>query len=295
MKLHIPHITVISVLLMLSACETESSPKGVNPSEMKVFAKYKGHTWNEGMQISIFDGLLSNLKFSAAESSEHAEFISESKIDEMAEDLYALYPFDADAIRTESGIELSIPDIQVPSANGMDESASKAIAYEDDFADSITLDFHDVCSYFKFSVNDDDKIVKVQIEGGKNEFLAGTAVVSCSGSEPVITVVDGTECITMGSSSPMDGEYVISVLPAVLQDGLTVTLIAEDESIIKKTIIAKDADGLVSALVFVRGRVNRTPISFDNVFAPVIEVPVTCWINGNTDRYNFNEISDLWK
>ena len=294
MKLHIPHISIISVLLIFSACETESTPNAVNPSEMKVFAQYKGYSWNAGTEISIFDGL-SNLKYSAAETSEHAEFISELKIDEMAEDLYALHPYDEDAIRTEAGIKLTIPSTQVISAPGMDERASKAIAYEDDFADSITLDFQDVCSYFKFSVTSDDKIVMVQIEGGKNEFIAGSAVVSCSGSEPVINIVGGAECITMISSSPMDGEYVICVLPAVLQDGLSVTLTAEDGSVIKKTIIAKNDDGLVSALVFVRGRVNRTPIMFDSVFAPVIEVPVSCWINGNTDSYRFNELSDIWK
>lgn len=320
-------ISALSALLLLSSCQNgkEDTP-GLKLSEMKVFADYEDFSWNEGTAISVFDGS-ANHRYVAASSGNTSEFTSDALLDDSAKDLYALYPYDETAVRTETGLEVTFPSEQNVSSVGFDADACVAAAYTDEFEDGIRFALEELYSCFKFSVDAEDKVVQVTLSAVAGEYLAGMVEVAFSDDEPVMKVLEGSGSVTFRSSSPMDGTYVICLLPAVLQEGIAATLTAEDGSVAEKTIKAKNDAGNDVALELVRGRMNNDPVVFADLFAseapdtpdpdvpdtpvdpdpvdpdtpvgpdpddPVDPEPVIVWVNGNIGSYVLNDILDLW-
>ena len=299
-------ISALSALLLLSSCQNgkEDTPV-LKLSEMKVFADYEDFSWNEGTAISVFDGS-ANHRYVAASSGNTSEFMSDALLDDSAKDLYALYPYDENAVRTETGLEASLPSEQNVTSAAVDADACVAVAYADEFDENISFSFKELCSYFRFSVDAEDKVVQVSLSGGADEYLAGKVEVTFSNDEPQISVVEGSAAVTLKSSSPMDGTYVICLLPAVLQEGIVATLTAEDGSVAEKTIKAKNDAGNDVALELVRGRMNSEPVVFADLFVPdvpdetvdpdnpVDPEPVIIWMNGNIGSYILNDVLDLW-
>lgn len=235
---------------------------------------YRTLMWSQGDAVSILDGM-SNVHYSTSEEGASVRFTSDAGISDEAEDVYAVYPYSEDARRTEDGIRVVVPGDQTVSAPGFDPKSSLAVAYTSKISQETHLDFMNLCSYFKFTVPSEDQVMEVVLRGGEKEYLAGKVDVTFSKGIPSCSVVDGLNEITFRSAVPMNGTYIVPLLPCVLQEGLSVTLKSKDGRSAVHKVIAKDETGLVSAVTFLRGKVNKATLSFSQPkwrTAPVAEV-----------------------
>ena len=240
--------------------------------DISLYAYGKNLSWEQNDSISVFDGY-SNHKYTAEFKGDTSKFLSQSSLSEDSFDLYALYPYDSEVIRTEAGLNLDFPSEQTVSILDMDSSADIYVAYTKDLENNTYLKFQPICSYFSFSVKEEYGVVKVILSGSENEYLAGKVNVTFSNKEPQITLLEGIKEVSVTSSTPMDGIYQVCVLPAVLQEGLTVEFIREDGTTAQKRIVAKVEGGIETAMIFVRGRCNSSPIDFENPFPTISDNP----------------------
>lgn len=217
--------------------------------------------WKAGDSISILDGF-TNVCYVTSEGGRKVTFTSEFGISDEALDVYAVYPCDSTARRLEDGLEVIMPSSQRVDTTVMDPKASVAVAYASPLKTETQLDFDNICSYFKFTVPAEDKIVQVILEAGNDEWLAGTVKAAYADGELQTEVVEGRNRIVFSSESPMSGTYVIALLPCVLQDGLNVGLKSADGRSATHHVIAKDENDVISALTFARNKINRFALSF---------------------------------
>ena len=262
---------ILTLCILFTACERHGGDIQPDVADVSLYAEYKMISWEKGDSISVFDGQ-SNLLYTASIQGDTSEFVSESKL-EPIDDLYALYPYDNSAVRTDYGLDLHFPSVQKVRYPGFDSTACVAVAYVSDLQGKTLFQFKELCSYFNFSLKGEYGVVKVRLSGGEGEYLAGNIDVAFSKGEPQITVYEGIDSVTLYSDSVMEGTYQICVLPSVLQDGLTVTFFNSEGKEAEKRVVSVNVDGYESALVFVRGRANRIPIAFENPFEMEPETP----------------------
>lgn len=296
---HLPHF--ISALLLIVACtETPKEEEvqvpgasvsflaGIEETKAVVADDFSAFKWEAGDIITVLDGI-SATRYSTAESGSQVLFTSEKGIADNVKQVFAAFPISADAHKSTSGIELTVPSVQNVHAPGMDLSAAPLVACADNPGIRTPLVFRSICSYFKFTVPSSDNVVSITLKGGENEYLAGKIDVTFEKGIPVIDVVDGTNRIDFTSSSPMNGVYVIPLLPVVLSEGLEVTLRTTDGRTAIHKVIAKDENDVVSAIEFRRDKVNHFTLSFSEPVwreAPVAEV---LSVSSSTAAFRFSE------
>lgn len=235
---------------------------------------YRTMFWNQGDSVSVMDGT-SNVKYLTSEEGISVKFTSETGISDEAEDVYAVYPYSENIRRNEDCVQVVMPGEQTVSAPGFDSKSALVVAYAPKITQETKLDFKHLCSYFKFTVPAEDEVVEVILRGGDKEYLAGKVDVIFEKGIPSCSVVEGLTEITFRSEEPMNGTYIVPLLPCVLQDGLSVTLKGKDGRSAVHKVIAKDETGLVSAVTFLRGKINKATLGFDQPKwrnAPVAEV-----------------------
>ena len=261
-------------------------------TKMTISEDYRTLYWTAADAISVLDGT-SNVFYETSDEGAKVRFTSNDGISDDAEDIYAVYPYSEAAHRIGDGVQVIMPAQQTVSAPGFDPKSSLAVAYTSSISKETLLDFKNLCSYFKFTVPSEDEVVEVILRGGEKEYLAGKVNVTFDKGIPSCTVVDGISEITFRSETPMNGVYIVPLLPCVLQEGLSVTLKCRDGRSAVHKVIAKDESGLESAVIFVRGKVNKATLGFDHPkwrSAPVAEV-VDAAASTVTFRWSENEFS----
>ena len=246
-------------------------------TKVTVSDDYRMLYWSAADAISVLDGT-SNVHYETSEEGTKVRFTSETGVSDEAEDVFAVYPYSEAAHRIDDGVQVVMPAIQTVSAPGFDSVSSLAVAYTSTISQQTTLNFKNLCSYFKFTVPSEDEVIEVILRGGEKEYLAGKVNVKFDKGIPSFTVVEGISEITFRSLTPMDGTYIVPLLPCVLQNGLSVTLKSKDGRSAVHKVVAKDETGLESAVTFVRGKINRATLGFDQPkwrSAPVAEVVAT--------------------
>lgn len=276
---------VAIMVAIISSCQEKEQDIALDGSEVvfvasteetKVSLSDDGRTlvWNAGDAISVLDGT-SNVRYATSDDGVKVKFTSDEGISDDAEDIYAVYPYSGQARRIENGLKVVMPSEQTVSAPGFDPHSSLAVAYASSVYQETKLDFKNLCSYFKFTVPSEDEVVEVILRGGEKEYLAGTVNVTFSKGEPSAEVVEGLNAITFRSETPMNGTYIVPLLPCVLQNGLSVTLKSNDGRSSVHKVVAKDESGAESAVTFRRDKINKATLSFDQPRwrnAPVAEV-----------------------
>ena len=253
-------------MMFCVSCDiTAPQASDIKVSEISLHAYGKAVTWEQNDSISVFDGM-ANLLYQAESAGDTSKFISQFVLDEDVVDLYALYPYSKTAYRTDNGLVFTLPSVQDVTSDPGNALSCINVAYTDDLFENTYLHFKEICSYIKFSLGIQSSVVKVTFEGGQDEFLAGDIEVAFSSKEPQSSIVDGTNSVSLSSGNVMSGTYYVCLLPTVLQKGLKVTFYAADGACVEKKIVAQKTDGKESALVLVRGRVNREVIDFGNPF-----------------------------
>ena len=240
----------------------QESEQEIALDRVSVSDDYRTLSWSAGDEISVLDGT-SNVLYSTSDEGTSVKFTSQAGISDEAGEVYAVYPYDAESRLTENGLQVTVPHQQSVSDPGFDASSVLAVAYSSDLSSETYLDFKHLCSYFKFTVPSEDNVTEVILRGGEKEYLAGKVNVTFEKGVPVCSVVDGINEIVFRSETPMNGTYIVPLLPCVLQEGLAVTLKSKDGRSAVHKVIAKDETGLESAVTFLRGKMNKAVLSFD--------------------------------
>ena len=265
MKLRLIIITTFLSIHAVSCDNKTLQEPELNVSDINLYAFGKNISWELNDSISVFDGI-SNLLYLAQTDSDTAKFLSATPLDESVVDLFAMYPSSKTAYRTESGLVLTMPADQEVTSDAMNLSSCIHVAYENNLEGSTYLKFKELCSYIRFCIDSDASVNSIMFSGNKDEFLAGDVEVTYSNKEPQISIVNGSNNVSVHSQKGLSGTYQVCLLPAVLQNGLKVTFIKADGARLEKKIVAQKNDGVESALVLVRARVNRDVIDFGNPF-----------------------------
>ena len=199
----------------------------VEETRVSISDDYRTLSWSAGDEISVLDGT-SNVLYSTSDEGTSVKFTSQAGISDEAGEVYAVYPYDAESRLTENGLQVTVPHQQSVADPGFDASSVLAIAYSSELSSETYLDFKHLCSYFKFTVPSEDNVTEVILRGGEKEYIAGKVNVTFEKGVPVCSVVDGINEIVFRSETPMNGTYIVPLLPCVLQEGLAVTLKSKD-------------------------------------------------------------------
>lgn len=277
------YIGVGAILLMLLlpvSCSKESSQSDKKPvvgSRVKFTAiteatkatiseDWKNIFWQEGDKISVLDGV-SNVAYTTSQSGSEVTFVSEVGIANATEAVYSVFPYDESAMLVEgSSLRITLPARQnVPSGAYVDPDALVAVAYSKEVEENTILQFRNISAFLKFTVPSADNVTDIVFEAGEGEFLAGTIDVSFSTKGEVsFNVVEGAGTVQFHSEDTMDGTYLVPLLPGVLQNGLRVTLKTSDGRTAIHRIVARDEQGVESAVSLRRGKVNYYTANFSN-------------------------------
>ena len=296
---YFPHI--ISALLLIAACTGTPKEEEVNvpgtdvtflttieETKTSVADDFSTFKWEAGDRITVLDGI-SAVEYSTKESGAQVLFTSDKGIADGVKQVFAAFPVSADAHRSTSGIVLTVPSVQRVDAPGMDLSAAPIVAYADNPGIKTPLLFRSICSYFKFTVPSSDNVVSITMKGGEEEYLAGKIDVKFEKGIPTFEVIDGTNQIDFSSSKPMNGVYVIPLLPVILSEGLEVTLRTSDGRTAIHKVVSKDENDVISAIEFRRDKVNHFTLSFSDPVWREAPVAEAISVSSSTAAFRFTE------
>jgi len=227
---------------------------------------WKNVSWNKGDAIAVWDGK-SIVKYATEQEGGTVVFTSAQGIADGTEKVQAVYPFRESISFKEDALSITFPSEQfVPSGRYYDPDALIAAAYTDRIEKTTELKFYNLCSFLKFTVPSEDQVTEINLEGGEDEAISGTITLTFDkkGVPSVIPAGGGGNSIHFRSEDPLDGTYLIPILPCTLQEGLKVTLRTLDGRTAVHRIIAKDENDVVSAVVFRRDKINHYTVSFSH-------------------------------
>ena len=242
-----------------------------------------------GDMLTVLDGF-ENHAYTVESVGNITSFVSDSGLDKNATDVFAVFPYDAQASRYDMSVVFNIPSVQNAVKDGVDRDADKYAAYSSNLAKSTDLAFVPMVSYLRLKFNADDKIAKVVLKSVTEEFITGTVKATLTDLEnPYIVFVDGTDNVTLVSDEAMDGYYTVALVPAVLQNGLELKMTDISGRIVTKKMVCRDEFGVVSAMQLIRGKINRYDISFDEV-----ELDWNYAVSVNVDKTIYNDVRISW-
>ena len=189
------------------------------PSTRTVLQGMTPH-WSPADEISIYDG--KNNRFLNTGAAVSAKTSFKGKLEGQGRKYYlAAYPYNEDisfAFLSKGVYGMQMPQEQTAVEDGYDPKAAVAIAYTLDN----NLSFKNVCSLIKFrSISEGVESVTLQANAG--EKIAGKFNATWSDS-PRVVVTDGVDKVTLKGDFKKDAVYYITTVPAVLTEGITVTL-----------------------------------------------------------------------
>ena len=175
--------------------------------------------WSEGDLAAVFsaDGAAA---FTASEV-EGASCTFTGRMPDSGGPVYALYPFSAEATCNENVISAVLPSVQRPVAGGFDPTAALAVSAADKVGDAMF--FKNIGALVRFTIGDETArdLVAVVLKSTAGTPLSGKLEISLSSGNPVATVTDGSDEVTLQGHFEA-GEYCFVVLPGSHR-GLTLT------------------------------------------------------------------------
>ena len=201
--------------------DEQSTRAAISSTDSKVI------NWQEGDQISIFDGKTNNqftLKNGAGTKSATFQGVAAS-----AETYTAVYPYQSEAsYDTSNGnvTGITLKPTQTATANSFDKEAALMIAV----GDKNTLRFKNVVGYVK--VKSTFNCTRIDLKAFDNSaVLAGTGTVSYNGGEPTLDLSNAETknyAITLTGDIKAGNFYYIAVPPVTLKAGWTIEFTAKD-------------------------------------------------------------------
>ena len=242
-----------------------------------------------GDMLTILDGF-DNIAYTVESVGKVTSFVSDSGLNGEATDVFAVFPYDADASRYDMSVVFNIPSVQNAVKDGVDKNADRYAAYSSNLAKSTELAFVPMVSYLRLKFNAEDQIKKVVLKSVTEELIAGTVKATLTDMDnPYIVFIKGEDNITLVSEEVLDGYYTVALVPSVLQNGLELKMTDATGRIVTKKMVCRDENGVVSAMQMIRGKVNRYDISFDSV-----ELDWNYAVSLNIDKTIYNDVRISW-
>lgn len=279
MMTHMKNILfVVAVVMVIPACRkaeeggasfhgpTVSILADSETTKASIAAPWEVVSWQSGDAISVFDGK-SSVQYTTEESGTTALFTSATGVANEAKELYAAYPYRADQYLTPEGkLSVVMPSTQTIRAGQYAcPEAMISVAYTSSIEQKTVLHFQNLCAWLKFTVPTADKVTDITLRASEEESIAGRIAVSFdSKGNASFEVIEGCSKVEFHSEVPLDGTYLIPLLPAVLENGLGVTLRTQDGKTAVHRIVAEDENGVQSAVVLRRNKVNHYVVSFSD-------------------------------
>ena len=200
--------------------DEQSTRAAISTSDSKVI------NWQEGDQISIFDGTKNNqftLKNGAGTKSATFQGVAAS-----AETYTAVYPYQSEATLSGTSVKnVTLKATQNATANSFDKEAALMIA---EGGDGNTLNFKNVVGYVK--VKPTFNCTRIDLKAFDNSaVLAGTGTVSYNNGEPKLDLSNAetkNDAITLTGDIKAGNYYYIAVPPVTLKAGWTIEFTAKD-------------------------------------------------------------------
>ena len=202
--------------------DEQSTRAAISTSDSKVI------NWEEGDQISIFDGTKNNqftLKNGAGTKSATFQGVAAS-----AETYTAVYPYQSGASYDTSNGKvtgITLKATQNATDNSFDKEAALMIAE----GDNTTLTFKNVVGYVKVKPTFNCK--RIDLKAFDNSaVLAGTGTVSYNNGAPTLDLSNATTkdyAITLTGDIKANNYYYIAVPPVTLKAGWTIKFTAKDD------------------------------------------------------------------
>ena len=281
-------ILFAAALLLLASCTREvnvNAPDGVvtlvaqleESASTRTIVESETHVWWEpGDAIKVFAGGNSaQFTTDIAAASETAEFNGTLDIAAGA-DLWAVYPYSADAAVADGTVTAALPAAQTARAGSFDKDLYLAIAQ----TTTSTLAFKNAAGGVRFTVNEAG-VTQVAFKGNNAEPLAGTVKVGldANGLPAVAENLEPATEITLsapaGTTFQAGQYYYIVALPTELPNGYSLTLTYEDGH---KTVVRSD-----NAVEIKRSRFGSLTNVDQKAETPVSTFRIThMWVVGGT-------------
>ena len=192
--------------------DEQSTRAAISTSDSKVI------NWQEGDQISIFDGTKNNqftLKNGAGTKSATFQGVAAS-----AETYTAVYPYQSEATLSGTSVEkVTLKATQNATANSFDKEAALMIAE----GDNTTLTFKNVVGYVKVTPKFACSKIVLQA-AGESEYLAGMCTLSYGDGMPSIAFTsDQSTSITLSGTITANTAYYIAVPAVTLSAGWSIS------------------------------------------------------------------------
>ena len=199
--------------------DEQSTRAAISTSDSKVI------NWEEGDQISIFDGKTNNqFTLKNGKGTPNATFTGEA----LESGSYAaVYPYQSTASLSGNDVtNVTLPATQNATANSFDKNAALMMAK----SDNTTLTFKNVVGYVKVKPNFDCKRIEL-MTFDNSAVLAGTGTVSYNNGEPKLDLSNAetkNDAITLTGDIKAGNFYYIAVPPVTLKAGWTIQFTASD-------------------------------------------------------------------
>ncbi|MBO4341423.1 MAG: Ig-like domain-containing protein [Bacteroidales bacterium] len=242
--------------------------------------------WSPGDEISLFYGSGSGggNRFTAQNSKPAAEteFVGSMSSGSSGQYFWGIYPYDASNACDGSSVTLNVPSDQIATSQSFAPGSFPSIAR----SQTKSLQFYNVCGGLCFTVSRRG-ITSVTFTASGNKAIAGKVKVKfgSDGKPSVVSVLDAKSEITLtaqdGSSFEPGVRYYLSMLPAELSSGFTMSFATDDgktgtfstsrKVVVKRSVFGNipEADGNVST--WEGGAVHVTGISLDRSTATIKE------------------------
>ena len=199
--------------------DSQSTRAAISTSDSKVI------NWEEGDQISIFDGTKNNqFTLTGGAGSTSGKFSGEAG---QSTSYTAVYPYQSTASLSGNGVtKVTLPATQTATDNSFDENAALMMAQ----SNSTTLNFKNVVGYVK--VKPTFNCTRIDLKAFDNSaVLAGTGTVSYNNGEPKLDLSNAetkNDAITLTGDIKAGNYYYIAVPPVTLKAGWTIEFTAKD-------------------------------------------------------------------
>ena len=198
--------------------------------------------WSEGDEISVLDQKGNNVKFTLASCNEDSPafgvFTGEETVN-VADALYAVYPYSEDCSETNGRISVNYPEtVMYSEETGCAMGNNIMIAWNDG---NEVFRFRNACALIRLELSGSVLVKNIVISRKDGKDLAGKGVVDCASplAEVVVDEVTGSKTVTV--NFPGDG-LQLSSTPAIVVVGLAPVI---DEGIIVK-LLTSDGDEIVN-------------------------------------------------
>ena len=209
--------TKVMTFTAMQEGDSQSTRAAISSTDSKVI------NWEEGDQISIFDGTNNNqFTLTGGAESTSGKFSGESG---QSPSYIAVYPYQSTASLSGNDVtNVTLPATQTATANSFDKNAALMMAQ----SNSNTLNFKNVVGYVK--VKPTFNCTRIDLKAFDNSaVLAGTGTVSYNNGKPTLDLSETKDyAITLRGDIKANKYYYIAVPPVTLKAGWTIQFTASD-------------------------------------------------------------------